>query len=275
MIFTLALARVRGTMMELIRRSSLFTVILCAALHPLGAQTPFVPDWAWPGSPTHKQVPPPVDFRRPSKNFATPIGLFDGQSEIGRALVAGSASFDVSTQQYTINSAGYNIWYTRDEFHYLWKKMSGDVSLAADIAFPNSHGFFDRKVVFVIRQDLDDDAKEVMAGVHGAGLIHLAQRPEKGAVMTQTFRTGGRVKGAPKDAPVVLAKRVGIEKRGNVFTLYISMKGEPMQPAGAPYTLHFSEPFYVGIGFCSHVPDKVDTGVVSNVVLQNAAGKVQ
>ena len=39
--------------------------------------------------------------------------------------------------KYTINSAGYNVWYTRDEFRYLWKKMSGDVSLAADIAFPD------------------------------------------------------------------------------------------------------------------------------------------
>ena len=30
-------------------------------------------------------------------------------------------------------------------------------------------------------------------------------------------------------------------------------------------------PFYVGIGFCSHVPDK---SVLSNVVLENSAGKV-
>jgi hypothetical protein len=30
----------------------------------------------------------------------------------------------------------------------------------------------------------------------------------------------------------------------------------------------------VGIGFCSHLPDKPDTAVLSNVVLDNAAGKV-
>ena len=189
--------------------------------------------------------------------------------------MAGNASYDAGTQQYTIKSAGYNIWYTRDEFHYLWKKMSVDVSLAADIAFPNSHGFFDRKVVFVIRQDLDDDAKEVMTALHGAGLIHLAQRPTKGATLMQTYRTGGRPKGASKDTAVVLAKRLGIEKHGDAFTLFVSMNGEPMHQMGTPCNLHFDEPFYVGIGFCSHVPDKVDTGVVSHVVLQNAAGKVQ
>src|SRR3954452_25046909 len=55
-----------------------------------------VPDWAQPGSPTHKQVPPPADFHRPPRNLDTPIGLFEGQSDIGSAVVPGSASYDPS-----------------------------------------------------------------------------------------------------------------------------------------------------------------------------------
>jgi len=31
----------------------------------------------------------------------------------------------------------------------------------------------------------------------------------------------------------------------------------------------------VGIGFCSHLPETVDTAVLSNVLLRNAAGKVK
>ena len=105
----------------------------------------------------------------------------------------GSASFDAATKQYTINSAGYNIWYTRDEFRYLWKKMSGDVSLAADIAFPDTNGYGDRKAVLIIRQDLDDDSKEAFVALHGAGMISLAQRPEKGVrVKDMEYRIGGR-----------------------------------------------------------------------------------
>jgi hypothetical protein len=34
-------------------------------------------------------------------------------------------------KQDTIRSAGYNIWYSRDEFRYIWKKYNGDASLAA------------------------------------------------------------------------------------------------------------------------------------------------
>jgi hypothetical protein len=125
------------------------------------------------------QVAPPADFHRPSRNFDIPIGIFEGQSDIGAALAPGSASFDAATGQYTINSAGYNVWYTRDEFRFLWKRMSGDVSLAADIDYPDPKGYGDRKAVLMIRQSLDDDAKAAMVALHGAGMVHLAWRPER------------------------------------------------------------------------------------------------
>jgi hypothetical protein len=251
-------------------------LLLSAAPHLLRAQapgapatpTPTVPDWALPGSATHRQVPPPAGFQRPSRNFDTPIGVFQGQSDIGSALVPGSASYDAGTKQYTINSAGYNIWYFRDEFRYLWTKMSGDVSLAADVAFPDPQGYSDRKGVLVIRQSLDDDSKEAMAGQHGAGMIHLADRQEKGGNLRDAqFRFGGTLAN-------VRAKRLGIEKHGDSIALFISLTGEPMHQYGPPISLHFDEPFYVGIGFCSHLPDKSDTGVLSNVVLENSSGKV-
>jgi hypothetical protein len=232
------------------------------------ASTPAVPDWAQPGSPTHVQVPPPVDFHRPSRNFDTPIGVFQGQSDIGAAVVPGSASYDASTKQYTIRSAGYNIWYTRDEFRYLWTKVSGDVSLAADVAFPDPKGYGDRKAVLVIRQNLEDDSKEAMLGEHGVGMIHLAYRPDRGqSIKDLQYRFGGGLNG-------VLARRVGIEKHGDSVAIFVSLEGEPMHQLGPPIELHFDGPFYVGIGFCSHLPATSDTVVLSNVLLENAAGRV-
>ncbi len=257
-------------------RVTLQILMLCTTICFLHAQSTgapatsslTVPDWALPGSPTHKQVPPPADFHRPSQNFPGPIGLFEGQSDIGAALVPGSASYDASTKEYTIHSAGYNIWYSRDEFRYLWKKMSGDVSLAADVTFPNPEGYGDRKAVLVIRQNLDDDSKEAMIGQHGAGMIHLAQRPERGANFKDLqYRFGGMLAN-------VKAKRIGIEKRGDSIAIFISLQGEPLHQFGPPISLHFQEPFYVGLGFCSHLPDKSDTAVLSDVVLENSAGKV-
>ncbi|MGK2864120.1 MAG: biopolymer transporter Tol [Chitinophagaceae bacterium] len=222
-----------------------------------------VPEWALPGSATHKQVPPPPDFHRKTKTKNKSIGIFKGQSDVGAALVPGSSSFNAATGQYTINSAGYNIWYTRDEFRYLWKKMSGDVSLAADINFPDTAGYFDRKAVLIIRQNLEDDSKEAMAALHGGGLIHLAWRPEKGQSIKE-MRVDKRG-----------ALRLGLVKQGDFFTIFLSVAGEPMQQYGDPVQLHLDEPFYAGIGFSSHLPDKSDTAILSNVIMENEAGKVK
>jgi hypothetical protein len=256
---------------------------LCTTPHLVSAQAPptsppSTPAWAQPGSAAHQQVAPPADFHRPSKNFDTPIGIFDGQSDIGSPVIPGSASYDNATGQYTINSAGYNIWYSRDEFRYLWKKMSGDFSLAADIAFPDPKGYGDRKAVLIIRQDLDDDSKEAIVALHGAGMIHLAQRPEKGArVKDMEYRIGGRGRPggeSPDSLVTVMARRIGIEKHGDSFALFVSLEGEPMHQFGPSIQLHIDGPFYVGIGFCSHMPDKSDIAILSNVVLINSAGQV-
>ena len=192
----------------------------------------------------------------------------------------GSSSYDPITKQYTILSAGYNIWYVRDEFRFLWKKMSGNISLAADISYPDSLGYFDRKAVLIIRESLEDDSKEAIVALHGDGMIHLAWRPEKGQrIKDMEYRIGSRggLPGgkSPDDLVTAHAKRIGIEKHGNSISLFVSMNGEPMNQFGSPIQLSIKEPFYVGIGFCSHVPDKADTAILSDVVLINAAGEVR
>ncbi len=250
----------------------LFCAISFTASAQSNKQKVEVPDWALPGSATHKQVPPPADFHRAARTEKTNIGVFEGVSDVGAALVPGSSHFDKATKEYTITSAGYNVWYTRDEFRYLWKKMSGDVSLAADVVFPDTVGYGDRKALVVIRQSLDDDAKEAMVALHGAGLMHLAWRPEKGKNIEEMRVDTKALAGGNE---LARAKRIGIEKKGDQFAVFVSMTGEPMHQYGDPIQLHIEGPFYVGIGFCSHEPAELATGVLANVVLQNEAGKVQ
>jgi hypothetical protein len=47
-----------------------------------------------------------------------------------------------------------------------------------------------------------------------------------------------------------------------------------MHQFGPPTTLQFDDPFHAGIGFCSHLPDKSDTTVFSNVIVENSPSKV-
>jgi hypothetical protein len=257
----------------------LISIIVCAASYFASAQNVVVPEWSLPASDTHTQVSPPSDFHRPARTVNEPIGIFEGQSDIGAALLPGRSSYNPDTKQYTIVSAGYNVWYVRDEFRYLWKKMSGDVSLAANINFPDSLGFGDRKAVLIIRQSLDDDSQEAIVALHGEGMIHLGWRSEKGIrIKDMEYRIGSRggIPGgkSPDDLITNQAKRIGIEKHGDSYALFVSLDGEPMHQFGAPIQLQLKEPFYVGIGFCSHLPDKTDTAVLSGIVLENKAGMV-
>jgi hypothetical protein len=108
-----------------------------------------------------------------------------------------------------------------------------------------------------------------MTALHGAGVIHLAQRPEKNTNIKEAQRLKAEAR-HPGDTPI----RIGLEKHADAFALFVSLKGEPMHQIGSAMNLHFDGPFYVGIGFCSHVPDKSDTAVLSNVILENFAGEV-
>lgn len=171
--------------------------------------------------------------------------------------MSGNAWLNAETGTYKIKAAGYNIWYFRDEFRFLWKKLSGDFRLAANITFEKPEGFDDRKVVLVIRQDLDDNSQEAMAALHARGLIHLAVRPQKGADLKEAVHVDHSRNGH---------ERLGLVKEGDTFTLLVSLDGEPLHAAGST-TLHFDAPYYVGIGFTSHQPANPDIALVSQVTL--------
>jgi hypothetical protein len=268
-------------------RIVLFAAVAAFAVSPVLAQSLVppppppgvdVPDWALPQSATHKQVAPPQDFHRASVTQNTPVGQFENQTDVGGALAPGNASYDATAKTYTINSAGYNIWYQRDEFHYLWKKMNGDVSLAANVVWPNTEDFHDRKVALVIRDSLDDDSRQIMAAQHGNGMVHISWRAEKTGQMTDISHRAARqpnVAAGEKGPQALHATRIGIEKKGDQFQLYISWQGEPIHAEGGPVTFKTNGPFYVGVGFTSHLPANVLTAKVSDVVVENAAGKIR
>ena len=107
-----------------------------------------------------------------------------------------------------------------------------------------------------------------MAGQHGAGMIHLAWRDARGEQMKDA--------GVPLRAVRSLTSRPGASESKSTATRSHSssaLKANRCTSSAHPSALHFDEPFYVGIGFCSHLPATVDTAVLSNVVLENASGK--
>jgi len=186
------------------------------------------------------------------------LGLFAGQSDVGSVTPPGKLSYDAAAHIYTISSAGENLWATVDGFHFAWKKMSGDVSLTAEMSFlntaanPSPH----RKTLLMFRQSLDADSVYVDAAQHGVGMTALQYRSAMGTTTSDI------------ELNIAPPRQVKIEKRGDVFTLFMSNTGEPLHQAGASIKLHLQEPFYVGIGVCSHNKDVVETATFANVELE-------
>ncbi|WP_205678771.1 TolB family protein [Aquisphaera insulae] len=186
-----------------------------------------------------------------------PVGLFEGHGDVGDVLHSGSSAFDAGRNAYTLAGSGENMWAARDAFQFAWKRVSGDTSIAADIAFEGAGTDPHRKACLMIRQGLDADSAYVDVAIHGDGLTSLQFRAEKGE-RTQEVR-----------AAVKAPHRVRIEKRGKYATLFVSGGdgSRPLAFSGAATRIVLEGPFYVGIGVCSHNKDVVERAVFSNVEL--------
>ena len=188
---------------------------------------------------------------------ASSVGEFEGRSDVGSVLHPGVVAYDAAAKSYTITGSGANMWTTEDAFQFVWKKVSGDVALSADIRFPKEGKNPHRKAVLVLRQSLDADSVYADAALHGVGLTALQYRPQKGAMTSDVELNFTKITDAPT--------RFRIEKRGDHISMLVSFHGEPLHPSGATARVHLEGPFYVGLGVCSHDKDVSETAVFSNV----------
>ena len=184
---------------------------------------------------------------------AAQLGIFEGHSDVGTVLHPGSAAFDAASGAYALTGSGENMWFASDGFHMAWKKVSGDVALTAEISFAGTGGNAHRKAVLMIRQSLDADSAYADIALHGDGLTSLQYRDTKG-VNTHEVQ-----------ANVAAPHRVRIEKRGKYFYMLVAGEGEDLHLAAGSGRIELTEPFYVGIGVCSHDKDVVEKAVFSKL----------
>ena len=196
--------------------------------------------------------------QQPGETAAAPVGVFESHGDVGIVLHPGSVEYDAAKRSYTIVGSGENMWLANDAFQFVWKKMSGDVTLTADIAFLGKGVHEHRKAVLMIRQTLDADSPYADAALHGSGLTSLQYREEEGAATHEI------------QANVSAPKRLRIEKRGAYFSMWLADEKGEFHPASGPTRIALKEPFYAGLGVCSHDKDVVEKAVFSNVELKPA-----
>ena len=198
------------------------------------------------------------------------LGLFTANQDIGSPSHAGSALYDPATGTYLVTGGGMNLWGTNDNFQFVYKEMSGDLSFSANVRWPKPGGNPHRKACLIIRQSLDSNSPYVDVALHGVGLTALQYRETKGGI-TQETQSGF-------SGP----ERIGIEKRGDYVSFWTSTRGEALHPAGGSFKLPFSGPFYVGLVACAHDDTTSEQAEFSKVELQalpslaaDAKGEVQ
>jgi TolB protein len=180
-------------------------------------------------------------------------GLFERHCDIGNTGKPGSVKFDAKDRTYLVAGGGENMWFDNDAFHFAWRRIDGDVSLAADIRWIGTGGNPHRKACLLIRQSLDPDAAYADAALHGDGLTSLQYREVHG---DPTHEIQSNIK-----APL----RIRIEKEDDYVSMSIAREKELLHSAGGSLKIKFSPPFYVGIGVCAHDNDSLEKAVFSDI----------
>src|SRR5258708_2461910 len=176
---------------------------------------------------------------------AETLGQFEGETDIGAPRLAGSATYDSSTQEYTLSGAGTNMWFGSDQFHFAWKKMKGDFILRTRTEFIGKGAIAHRKIGWTVRPDLEPDAPYADCAQHGDGLCSLQFRRTKGA-NTDQIRF-----------PITNANGLQFERRGTTFIFSAAHFGEPFV-TGELTHMDLGDHVYGGLFICSHTPDVVE-----------------
>lgn len=175
----------------------------------------------------------------PSYSQNGSLGQFESQTDIGNVKLKGSTKYNPDTQTYTIMGSGYDIWYTHDEFHFVWKRMKGNFIVRARAAFIDTSSDPYRKIGWMIRSSLDSTSTYVDAAVHGSGLAALQYRPADG---DSTYEIQSKV-----NAPDVIQ----LERRGNTFIMSVAHSGKPFTSVQLS-NFKLGDDVYVGLFVCSH-----------------------
>lgn len=184
------------------------------------------------------------------------LGIFTGQGSVGKTPPGCEAHYDPAKGEYRITGGGDNMWAAADAFYFVWKQVSGDLSLTADVTWVGTSSTAHRKAVLMVRQNLDPGSAYADAVSHGDGLTSLQFR---GAANEQTYQVFTQVEGKV---------RLRLERKGSRYTMFAGKPDGELKPVGPVEYIRLTDPVYVGLGVCSHVATSLETAIFSNVKLE-------
>src|SRR5450755_1605661 len=81
------------------------------------------------------------------------LGIFEGAADVGKPSHKGSVVYDDARKEYRVTGGGDNMWAARDDFFFVWRKITGDVIITANLKIVTD-GAPHRKAALIIRKNL-------------------------------------------------------------------------------------------------------------------------
>jgi TolB protein len=185
----------------------------------------------------------------------TGLGVFDSQADVGRVSRAGSASYDPASQVYRISGSGQNMWADHDDFHFVWKRLTGNFILSTRAKFVGRGIEEHRKLGWTIRPSLASNAPHVSAVVHGNGLASLQFRRSAGAT-TEEIKATDSLPG-----PDVV---IQLERRDGVYIMSVARFGDTLVTQEL-HDVTLPDTVYAGVFVCAHNDTVTERATFSNV----------
>lgn len=180
------------------------------------------------------------------------LGLFEDETNVGRAAKPGSARYDAARGEYTIAGSGANMWLDHDEFHFVWKRMTGNFILRTRARFAGEGVDPHRKLGWIVRSSLDANSAHVNATVHGDGLTSLQFRRARGGPTEE-------VKSSITGPDVIQ-----LERKNDTYTMSVARFGDPFVSERIS-DVKLGDEVYVGLYVCSHNKDVVEQATFRDV----------
>ena len=191
----------------------------------------------------------------------TPIGIFEAQTDVGRARGSRPALYEPQLQTYLVAGSGQNMWGDRDDFHFVWKRLTGNFILSTRARSIGAGVERHRKIGWTIRPSLEANSAHVTAAMHGDGLASLQFRRTTGAVTEETR--------APDSLPNTDAV-IQLERRDGVYLMSVARFGDTLVTRQLA-DVSLPDTVYVGLFVCAHNDTVVERGTFSNVRITTPA----
>ncbi|PYO65394.1 MAG: biopolymer transporter TolR, partial [Gemmatimonadetes bacterium] len=164
----------------------------------------------------------------------------------------GSVTYDPGRDQYAVAGSGANMWFDRDDFQFVWKRIQGNFILTTRAGFNGPGVDPHRKFGWSVRSGLESGSPHVTAAVHGDGLVALQFRRSAGGA-TEEIRS-----------PVRGADVVQLERVGDTYVLSVGRFGDSLAPVRIT-DLALGNEVYVGLFVCAHNDTVVERATFRDV----------